>query len=182
MQGLSKCYWIGYHVGRPSLIGACLSARWAARRVPRAKDGGVPHAQVDLAAYWWDPASPMVCTARWALTSVLFGAHVAEISLQCPWPLAGSDMSSRAWSHWLWCTARLIQRARACVMCRWRLVSGEGPILKAWNRYFQGIVIATICTGPEPTYSCAQEHKCAYQRGKRYVTCHAERYSPCPPI
>ena len=83
MQGLSKCYWIGYHVGRPSLIGACLSARWAARRVPRAKDGGVPHAQVDLAAYWWDPASPMVCTARWALTSALFGAHVAEISLEC---------------------------------------------------------------------------------------------------
>ena len=182
MQGLSKCYWIGYHVGRPSLIGACLSARWAARRVPRAKDGGVPHAQVDLAAYWWDPASPMVCTARWALTSVLFGARVAEISLKCPWPLAGSDMSSRAWVHRLWCTARLVQRARACVMCRWRLVSGKGSILKAWNRYFQGIVIATICTGPEPTYSCAQEHKCAYQRGKRYVTCHAERYSPCSPI
>ena len=102
--------------------------------MPRAKDGGVPHAQVDIAAYWWDPASPMVCTARWALTSVLFGAHVAEISLKCPWPLAGSDMSSRAWAHRLWCTARLIQRARACVMCRWRLVSGEGPILKAWNR------------------------------------------------
>ena len=40
----------------------------------------------------------------------------------------------------------------------------------------------TICTGPEPTYSCSQEHKCAYQRGKRYVTCHVERYIPCSPI
>ena len=159
-----------------------MSARWAARRVPRAKDGGVPHEQVDLAASWWDLASTMICTARWVLTPALFGAHVAEISLQCPRPLAGSDMSSRAWAHRPWCTARLIQRARACVMCRWRLVSGEGPILKAWNRYFQGIVIATICTGPEPTYSCAQEHKCAYQRGKRYVTCHVERYIPCSPI
>ena len=108
-----------------------LSARWAARRVPRAKDGGVPHAQVDLAAYWWDPASPMVCTARWALTSVLFGARVAEISLQCPRPLAGSDMSSRAWSHWLWCTARLVHRGQTCVMCRWRLASGVATILKA---------------------------------------------------
>ncbi len=58
-----------------------LSARWAARRVPRAKDGGVPHKQVDLAASWWDLASPMVCTARWVLTPALFGAHVAEISL-----------------------------------------------------------------------------------------------------
>ena len=159
-----------------------MSARWAARRVPRAKDGGVPHAQVDLAASWRDPASPMVCTARWVLIPALFGAHVAEISLQCPRPLAGSDMSPRALIHWLWCTVRLIQRGQACVMCRWRLERGAVPILKAWNRYFQGIVIATICTGPEPTYSCAQEHKCAYQRGKRYVTCHAERYSPCSRI
>ena len=129
-----------------------MSARWAARRVPRAKDGGVPHAQVDLAAYWWDPASPMVCTARWALTSVLFGARVAEISLECPWPLAGSDMSSRASSHWLWCTARLIHRGQTCVMCRWRLASGVATILKAWNRSCHGHrAIATICTGPEPT-------------------------------
>ena len=133
-----------------------MSARWAARRVPRAKDGGVPHAQVDLAAYWWDPASPMVCTARWALTSVLFGAHVAEISLQCPRPLAGSDMSSRAWSHWLWCTARLIQRARACVMCRWRLVSGKGSILKAWNRYFQA--------SSSPQFAPAQSQRTAVPR------------------
>ena len=167
----------------PTRAGTSPSSIWAARRVPRAKDGGVPHVQVDLAASWWDPSSPMMCIATWVLTPVLPGAHVAEISLQCPWPLAGSDMSSRAWSHWLWCTARLIQRARACVMCRWRLASGVATILKAWNRSCHGHrAIATICTGPEPTYSCAQEHKCAYQRGKRYVTCHAERYSPCPPI
>ena len=133
-----------------------MSARWAARRVPRAKDGGVPHAQVDLAAYWWDPASPMVCTARWALTSVLFGARVAEISLQCPRPLAGSDMSSRAWSHWLWCTARLIHRVQACVMCRWRLVSGKGSILKAWNRYFQA--------SSSPQFAPAQSQRTAVPR------------------
>ena len=133
-----------------------MSARWAARRVPRAKDGGVPHAQVDLAASWWDPASPMVCTARWALTSVLFGAHVAEISLQCPWPLAGSDMSPRAWAHRPWCTARLIQRARACVMCRWRLARGAVPILKAWNRYFQA--------SSSPQFAPAQSQRTAVPR------------------
>ena len=166
----------------PTRAGTSPSSIWAARRVPRAKDGGVPHVQVDLAASWWDPSSPMMCIATWVLTPVLPGAHVAEISLQCPWPLAGSEMSSCAWGHWLWCTARLMQRAQACDMCRWRLARGAVPILKAWNLYFQGIAIATICTGPEPTYSCAQECKRAYQRGKRCVTCHAERYSPCSPI
>ena len=119
---------------------------------------------------------------EWVLIPALFGAHVAEISLQCPWPLAGSEMLSCAWSHWLWCTARLIQRAQPCVMCRWRLARGAVPILKAWGLHFQGIAIATICTGPGPTYSCAQECKRAYQRGKRCVTCHAGRYSPCSPI
>ena len=133
-----------------------MSARWAARRVPRAKDGGVPHAQVDLAAYWWDPASPMVCTARWALTSVLFGAHVAEISLQCPRPLAGSDMSSRAWSHWLWCTARLVHRGQTCVMCRLRLARGAVPILKARNRTFKA--------SSSPQFAPAQSQRTAVPR------------------
>ena len=165
----------------PTRAGTSPSSIWAARRVPRAKDGGVPHVQVDLAASWWDPSSPMMCIATWVLTPVLPGAHVAEISLQCPWPLAGSEMSSCAWGHWLWCTARLMQRAQACVMCRWRLARGAVPILKAWNLYFQGIAIATICTGPEPTYSCAQEHKRAYQRIKRHTTWCFGGCCPCEP-
>ena len=133
-----------------------MSARWAARRVPRAKDGGVPHAQVDLAASWWDPASPMVCTARWVLAPALFGAHVAEISLQCPRPLAGSDMSPRALIHWLWCTVRLMQRGQACVMCRWRLERGAVPILKAWNRYLQA--------SSSPQFAPAQSQRTAVPR------------------
>ena len=166
----------------PTRAGTSPSSIWAARRVPRAKDGGVPHVQVDLAASWWDPSSPMMCIATWVLTPVLPGAHVAEISLQCPRPLAGSDMSSRAWSHWLWCTARLVHRGQTCVMCRWRLASGVATILKAWNRSCHGHrAIATICTGPEPTYSCAQEHKRAYQRVKRHTTWCFGGCCPCEP-
>ena len=32
-----------------------------------------------------------MCIATWVLTPVLPGAHVAEISLQCPGPLAGGE-------------------------------------------------------------------------------------------
>ena len=39
----------------------------------------------------------------------------------------------------------------------------------------------TICTGPEPTYSCAQEHKCAYQRIKRHTTWCLGGCCPCKP-
>ena len=140
----------------PTRAGTSPSSIWAARRVPRAKDGGVPHVQVDLAASWWDPSSPMMCIATWVLTPVLPGAHVAEISLQCPWPLAGSDMSSRAWSHWLWCTARLVHRGQTCVMCRWRLARGAVPILKARNRTFKA--------SSSPQFAPAQSQRTAVPR------------------
>ena len=39
----------------------------------------------------------------------------------------------------------------------------------------------TICTGPEPTYSCSQEHKCAYQRIKRHMTWCFGGCCPCKP-
>ena len=74
----SASYLIAISYG--SLSSACLRARWAARRVPRAKDGGLPHVLVHLAARLRDQASTMVYTATSVLTSALFGPHIAEIA------------------------------------------------------------------------------------------------------
>ena len=108
----SASYLIAISYG--SLSSACLRARWAARRVPRAKDGGLPHVLVHLAARLRDQASTMVYTATSVLTSALFGAHIAEISLECPWQLGGSGVSSCAWIYWLSGTVRLISRRHTC--------------------------------------------------------------------
>ena len=65
-------------------------------------------------------------------------------------------MSSHAWSHWLWCTVRLIQRGQVCGMCQWRPARGAVPILKAWSRTFKA--------SSSPQFAPAQSQRTAVPR------------------